>query len=107
MLRIRWVHEREPRWNNTSGSPFPQTRHTIEQSRDGVRTLRAVRAMASRTAAGSPPATRKGLSLDMLGLCILGSCKLEGNWLRMAVVGAANLARTNAGVSPRARMAGI
>src|SRR5262245_58645026 len=53
MTRIQCVHEPDPPWKRTRGSPAPQTRHTLVPSPHGVRILRATRARASTWAAGS------------------------------------------------------
>src|SRR5215475_382633 len=53
MTRIQCVHEPDPPWNRTRGSPAPQTRHTIVPSPHGVLIFRAARAMATTSAAGS------------------------------------------------------
>jgi hypothetical protein len=53
MARIQCVHEPEPPCKRRSGSPVPHTRQTMAPSPQGVRILRAVRASASTTAAGS------------------------------------------------------
>ena len=66
MLRIQCVHEPEPPWNSTSGSPAPHTRHTIVPSPQGVRTLRAVRASRSTMAAGSASAVMRLLEWELV-----------------------------------------
>src|SRR6516165_7506476 len=81
MTRIQCVHEPDPPWNRTRGSPLPQTRHTIVPSPQGVLSFRAVRAMASTSAAGSTDGP------DPLGVnfgvnwCMCGWGRLETRWV--------------------------
>src|SRR5215475_10080453 len=74
MTRIQCVHEPDPPWKRTRGSPAPQTRHTIVPSPQGVLIFRAVRAMASTSAAGSTDG-RGPLSVNwcMCGIGYAGS----------------------------------
>src|SRR5262245_36294970 len=75
MTRIQWVHEPDPPWNRTRGSPAPQTRHTIVPSPQGVLIFRAVRAMASTSAAGSSDG-RGPLSVNWC-MCGMGYARSE------------------------------